>query len=237
MNLAVLAAADAAPWEAGHPMVEPAPPTERSDAELVAALLADGAPTRESRRRAAAILDLCGGLEGLHHAPRSLLEEAGLPLAKVYQLRSALELGLRCASAPPAPEPLCADTLARLFRPLLVHLGHEEMHLVLLDGRGRFRGRRRLASGGMASCSLYARDVLAPVVEARAPAFALVHNHPSGVSSPSPEDVSLSTRVITAAEAVGARLVDHLVVAEDGHASAMPSGARWPSPRGRVRAL
>jgi DNA repair protein RadC len=123
-----------------------------------------------------------------------------------------------------------ANAVCALFRPLLLHLPHEEMHIVLLDNRLRYRSRRRISSGGVAACSVFVKDILGPVVELRAPAMIIVHNHPSGVSRPSGEDLALTTRVLSACDALSIRLVDHLVVAEDGYSSAMPGTPSWNVP-------
>lgn len=212
------------------PPLEP-PVAELSDAELVAELIRQGASLREARLRAQLLLDTTGGLRGLAHAGHLQLESAGLTEETIRALKASLSLGARLASAEPPCEAMDAAATVALFRPLLLQLQHEELHVLFLDAQGRYRGRRRLSSGGSASCSLYARDVLAAVVEARATSFALVHNHPSGRCAPSPEDASLSTRVMAAADLIGVRLVDHLVVAEDGSSSAMPDGPRWPATR------
>jgi DNA repair protein RadC len=96
------------------------------------------------------------------------------------------------------------------------------MHVLLLDARGCYMSRMRVASGGVSACSVYVKDILAPAIEARAARFFIVHNHPSGISRPSPEDVSLTSKVASASELLGLTLVDHVVVADDGFSSAFP---------------
>lgn len=197
-----------------------------SDEQLLASVMdpAEGSPHALARARS--LLEASGGLGGLHRTPRAVMREHGFSPEAIEAISAALELSARAAAMPPA-QPMGAHSLAAMFRPLLGHLSHEEMHAVFLDARGRYAGRRRISSGGAAACSLYVRDVLGPVAEARACAFALVHNHPSGFCAPSPEDVALTDRLATAADVIGTRLVDHLVIADDGFASAMPSGGRW----------
>lgn len=199
-----------------------------SDAELVAALIHDGEPPRESLARARSLLDTAGGLYGLGRASTSHLQTAGLPEDVALRLQSALLLGRRASSEQAPRAPVDARTVGAMYRALLGHLSHEELHVVLLDRRFRYLGRRRLASGGSASVTVHVRDVLGPVIEARSQAFVLVHNHPSGNSTPSPEDVRLSQRIEQAADVLGTRLVDHLVVTADDFSSAMPATPAWP---------
>lgn len=200
-----------------------------SDAELVAALIHDGESLRETLARAHGILEQTGGLYGLCRAATSHLEAAGLPSHVALKLQSALLLGRRACTEEPPKAPMNAPTVGQMYQALIGHLSHEELHVVLLDRKGRYLGRRRLASGGSSSVTVHLRDVLAPVLEGRGHAFVLVHNHPSGCSAPSSEDVRLSQRVAQAAEVVGTRLVDHLVVSAESFESAMPGSPSWPA--------
>lgn len=213
------------PFEATDP--------DASDAELVARLLARDLPARQARRRAHELLDAAGGLYGLVRAPQAQLLQHGIAPEAVEALQAALVLGRRAAIASPPERALDAATVGTMFRELLAGLAHEEMHVVLLDRALRWRGRRRIASGGSAAVTVFAADALAPVLEARAPAFVLVHNHPSGSCIPSAHDVALSDRIARCGEVLGIVLVDHLVVAQDGHASAMHDAPRWTPPRTR----
>src|SRR5262245_35281357 len=119
---------------------------EASDGELVAALLEDER-SRATRRLAADLLDRCGGLQGLLHAPQGQLVTLGATPLGARRLQAALAAGVRAATQPPAHAPLDAATLAEMFRPRLGRLRHEELHVVLLDGGGRFLGERRVAHG------------------------------------------------------------------------------------------
>jgi DNA repair protein RadC len=69
-----------------------------------------------------------------------------------------------------------------------------------------------------------ARDPLRIALREGASAFVLVHNHPSGDPSPSDEDVTFTRDVAAAGAMVGTPLVDHVVVAADGHRSLLDLG-------------
>ena len=68
---------------------------------------------------------------------------------------------------------------------------------------------------------MHAREVLQPAVRDSAAAVILVHNHPSGDPTPSPEDVQLTERLVEAGRILGIRVLDHVVVAHSGYASLM----------------
>jgi DNA repair protein RadC len=211
--------------------IEDAVDPDASDSELVAALVRQNDSVREARVRAGYLLDLAGGAWGLAHLGKSELATAGLSEDSIARVRAAIALGARVAAAKAPTHAMDARAVDALLRPLLVHLPHEEMHVVVLDIAGRYRFRRRVSSGGVAACSVHVKDVLAPAIEQRAPHLVVVHNHPSGYSQPSPDDFQLTRRLAAAGDAVGVRLIDHLVIAEDGHASAMPGPTGWSALR------
>jgi len=220
---------NAAPASTTAPVRSPAPLIDADDVIHLARILA---PVEDADDKARRILDSLGGTDGLVVAPVARLVSAGLSASEGERVHAALQLALRAVASAPAHRRIDRAACVSLLRPLLQPLRHEEMHAIFLAHDGTFLGRRMLAMGGAEAVCLHVRDVLGPALEARAPRLVLAHNHPSGRCHPSPEDAALSDRVSRAADIVGIRLVDHLVFARDGVASAMPDGARWgPPPR------
>jgi DNA repair protein RadC len=72
------------------------------------------------------------------------------------------------------------------------------------------------------------RDPLRAALREGASAFVLVHNHPSGDPTPSPEDISFTQKIAAAADVVATPLLDHVVVARSGYASLLDSGLMPP---------
>ena len=68
---------------------------------------------------------------------------------------------------------------------------------------------------------MHPREVFQPAVRDSAAGVILVHNHPSGDPTPSPEDVQLTERLVEAGRILGIRVLDHVVVAQAGWASVM----------------
>jgi DNA repair protein RadC len=95
------------------------------------------------------------------------------------------------------------------------------MWVISLDGRNGMRGARQVAQGGLHGCAVSARDILRAALADAAAALILVHNHPSGDSAPSPEDVEMTRVVAAAGMVVGVPLVDHVILAPDGHYSSL----------------
>lgn len=105
--------------------------------------------------------------------------------------------------------------------PRLVHLEHEELWLLCVDGNHVLTAAERVAQGGLHGCGVTARDVLRPAVRNAAAAVVVVHNHPSGDPTPSLEDVAMTEQLAQACNILGVPLLDHVVVARAGARSAV----------------
>ncbi|MEJ7732171.1 MAG: DNA repair protein RadC [Polyangiaceae bacterium] len=194
------------------------------DAELIAVVLGAGSRGNPVGALSSRLLEDLGGLEAVARlAPRALAAHPGLGPAKAARLAAAVELGRRaCERAARPRQPMCsAAAVAAWFASRLGPLDHEEMWVVALDGRNGLRGARRVAQGGLHGCSVAARDILRGALAQAASALVLVHNHPSGDPTPSPEDVLMTRTVAEAAEVIGTPLVDHVIVAAGGSFASM----------------
>ena len=101
----------------------------------------------------------------------------------------------------------------------MTRLDHERVVSLLLNRNGALIAIHEAAVGGMHGCALTPRDVYRMPLLVGASGFIMVHNHPSGDPAPSPEDVQMTDAVRRATDALGIRLVDHVVVARGGATS------------------
>ena len=197
------------------------------DAELLAILLGTGLVGRPVGLVAAALLDETSGLLGLLRlGPQALAAQPGIGLAKALRIGAALELGRRTLTRAPRPTlPLRhGKAVADHLRWSLASMLHEEMWVLSLDGRNQLRGTRRVARGGVHRLSVAPRDILAAAIADGASTFVLVHNHPSGDPTPSPDDITMTRITATAGELMGIPLVDHVILAADGSYRSMLEG-------------
>ncbi len=104
----------------------------------------------------------------------------------------------------------------------------ESFWVVALDPRLRMLHAAVVCRGTRARCLVRPADALAPVLREGASAFLILHNHPSGDPEPSSHDIALTRRMVHAAEVVGVRLVDHVVVARGGYVSLAERGVVAP---------
>ena len=133
------------------------------------------------------------------------------------RLAAAIELGRRSLADPEKLAPMrgprpTGQYLIRRYGTLPV----EHTGVLLFDRRYRLLegGDIVLARGQLDECPAPPREVLACVLRSPAASFVLWHNHPSGDTSPSMEDMALTRRVDEGSKIVGVQLIDHLVVSE-----------------------
>ena len=202
-----------------------------TDAQLIALLLRTGAtgPGASALEVGAGLLASHGSVAGLDRASfRELCGVRGLGPAKAAGLKAALELGRRLMAAPGAQRPRLSSSreVAAHFTPRLFNLPREVFIAVLLNARNEVIREITVAVGCLTGSLVHPREVFQPAVRDSAAAVILVHNHPSGDPTPSPEDVQLTERLVEAGRILGIRVLDHVVVAHGGYVSLMDRGRR-----------
>ena len=114
----------------------------------------------------------------------------------------------------------------------MAHLPTEELHGLYLDRRQRLLHRRQLTRGNDRFTIVDPRMVYRVAVELGAASVIVAHNHPSGDPTPSSADAEVTRRLAEAGALLGVPLLDHVVIAAEGHASLAETGLleRWSSP-------
>ena len=113
----------------------------------------------------------------------------------------------------------------------LAALAQEQLRVVLLDSRNRVIATSLVYQGGLNSTVIRLGDCFREAVAQGAAAVVLVHNHPSGDPTPSPEDVRLTDEAARAGDLLGVELLDHLVIGRAGHVSLRELGLYSPAAR------
>jgi DNA repair protein RadC len=78
--------------------------------------------------------------------------------------------------------------------------------------------------GNIDTTSVRVAEVLRPAIRDNCPSVIVVHNHPSGDPTPSPEDILVTRRINASAEAMDIDLLDHIIIGSDGHVSMKEKG-------------
>ncbi len=184
-----------------------------SDAELVALVAGIEARGRDAVAVGHELILECGGLRGLAAAfPEELMRSAGVGPREAARLLGAFELAARATTAPINRVVDSPAAIAELVAPLLARERREKVIVLVTDAAHRLLRLASVASGGVDASALPVREVLQTVLRYDGRAFALAHNHPSGDPTPSVQDRDATGALARAAEAVGLRFLDHVVI-------------------------
>lgn len=203
-------------------------PAALSEVELLAILLRTGVAGQPVLTFSARLLASRGGLVGLLTSRKEhLLPIKGLGKAKIAELLAVTELCKRYLGANLALPDWRFRTADDVRDFLLMHykgLAYEELAILLLDQRHRFRAYLQLSRGSAAKVALPLRRIAASVIEYDAAAVIMVHNHPARSRKPSQADRQTTARLEAFLRELEVRLLDHFIVVGNDLVSLRESG-------------
>lgn len=186
-----------------------------STAELLAIVLRTGTQREDVLTMAQGLLVRRGGLAGLANASMTeLAEEHGLGLAKSAQLKAALEIGKRLLLDPGAArlQVRSPSDVANLLMLEMGLLDQEIMKAVLLNTKNHVVASPMIYQGSVNSIGVRVGELFREAIKHNCPSMILVHNHPSGDPTPSPEDIAVTRNVVEAGKLLDIEVLDHLVI-------------------------
>lgn len=208
-------------------------PSAISTAELLAILLGSGNNHASALETATMLMTQTGGLPDLARMSLHDLQQlANIGPAKAATIKAAFELSRRLATTSPRDMPILRkpSDIAELFMLEMSYLETEELRVVLVDTKNRFIGHKTVYIGNINTVYIRVAEVLREPIRRNAPAFALIHNHPSGDVSPSPEDVRTTELIREAAKQMDIDLLDHIIIGNSRFCSLKERGLGFTSP-------
>jgi DNA repair protein RadC len=199
-----------------------------SNEELLALLLGSGSRGESALDRARRLLASHGGLAGLAALTRAeLVREKGIKGAKGALLVAALEVGRRLAAGAISGRDLLNEPslVKDYLRRARGDGTQERTGALFLNARNRLlQDDPEIYRGTLDRAVVEPREILKRALLVNAAGVILYHNHPSGEPSPSREDREFTRRLAAAADSVGLRLLDHVVVGREGCVSFREAG-------------
>jgi DNA repair protein RadC len=199
-----------------------------AEAELLAILIGSGTRNESALELARRIYADAGN--NIHSLARLSVKRLqgfkGVGEAKAITLAAALELGRRRMRNDRMQEPKITRSadVYDLMAPYLVDKTHEEVWLVLMNQAGKVVHHVLVSSGGMTGTVVDPKIVMRHAIEHHATRMILVHNHPSGSTRPSKQDMRLTQKIKHGADLLDIELTDHVIVAGDTYYSFLDEG-------------
>ena len=180
-------------------------------AELLAVLLGTPHQLHDAER----LLGEFEGLPGIAQATwTELCNLDGIGPASTARIKASLELGRRLLVAAPSERPQVrtpADAANMLMAEMSL-LPQEHLRTVLLDTRNRVLAIPTIYVGSLNSAQVRVGEVFREAIRANCASLIVVHNHPSGDPSPSPEDVQVTRLLVEAGSLLNIDVMDHLII-------------------------
>jgi len=203
-------------------------PSDLKASELLAILIRSGLQGESAIQAGEKLAALFGNeLEKLSLKARGELKQISPAIGETAycQIMAALELGKRLANQQQTAESEpghkiknTSDALSfckQHFQRLARESRQEEFHVVLLDEKQNVIQSEQVTVGLLNESLAHPREVFGPAVRESASSLILVHNHPSGDPTPSQDDKTITRELKKAAEILGFRILDHIILAKD----------------------
>lgn len=203
-------------------------PTTLSNSELIAILINHGTKEKSAVELAKEVLRL--GKNDLNElgklSVKELMRVKGIGEAKAISIAAAMELGRRRQAMGSREKPSISTSadVANYLQTLLRDYKHEVFAVLFLNRSNRINHFQIISEGGITGTVADPRIILKRALEEDAVSLILCHNHPSGSLKPSRADEELTLKIKEAAKYFDIKVMDHLIVSDDGYYSFSDEG-------------
>ena len=202
--------------------------TALSNAELIAIIIKTGTKEESSVTIAQKLLSVNPtSKNNLDFLKEMTIEELmtikGIGKAKAIQLKAVAELAKRI-SVPSNYQKIKInrpEDIARLLMEEMRLEKQEHVKLIILNNKNEIIKIKKIAQGGINSVNMSMREILVEPIRIQAPKMILIHNHPSGDSTPSKVDIQITERLFEVAQLFDIELLDHIVIGNGNFTSIM----------------
>jgi DNA repair protein RadC len=197
------------------------------DHEIVEYLLSLAIPRRDTKPLAKQLIAYYGSLAGLFTADaENIARQPGMGESSTAALKIVQAAALRMLSEPVREMPVLASwqSLLDYLRADMAHLTTERVRVLYLNSKNMLIRDEITGEGSIDQAPIYVREVIRRSIDLGAAAIILVHNHPSGDSSPSKQDITLTREIMEAGKRLGVNVHDHIIIGKDGFSSMRSAG-------------
>lgn len=198
-------------------------PQSLTDAELLAILLRTGTKGRSVVNVAQEMIFKDGNLARLASKTLSdLRKNPGVGKDKAATLQAAFEISRRIQSQNKwlfDKRVTSPEDVAEIFLPLFRDEVKERFIVVCLSTSNKIIGYETISVGILNSSVVHPREIFKTALEHNAASIILLHNHPSGNTEPSNEDISVTKKIVDSGKIMDIPVFDHIILAGDKYTS------------------
>ena len=197
------------------------------DYEILELMLFRAIPRQDVKPLARRLIDTFGDINGVLSAPIARLEKVdGVGPAVALELKVIETVTHRATRARVMKRHVISswDAVLDYCHTVMSHRETEQFRVLYLDRKNTLIADEAQGEGTIDHVPVYPREVVKRALELNASALILVHNHPSGDPTPSPEDIAMTSQIVLAADALGVTVHDHLIVGKSRELSFRAEG-------------
>lgn len=198
-----------------------------STAELLAIILRTGTTRQSALALAQSLLAKHNGLAGLARLSLAdLKREDGIGEVKAVEIKAVIQLAIRFRDLGGEERPYVSapSHVYALFGPEMSLLDQEHLRVLLVDTRNRLVSITEVYKGTVNQAHVRPSEVLREAIRQNIPNVILVHNHPSGDPTPSPDDLTVTKSLVALGNQLDITVLDHIIIGDRKYASMQELG-------------
>lgn len=188
-----------------------------SDAELLALILKSGIKEKNVLDLSREILEDFSLNRTSRKTYTDFLKFKGISKAKACQIVAVFELARRFSNPITTKKITISSSkdICEIVKINYLNLSYEKVMLLMFDVKNNLLKKEILFEGSINFSMIEPRKIIKRVLEMDAYSFAISHNHPSGDSSPSEEDIAVTNKILRISKEIGIKFLDHIIVGDD----------------------
>lgn len=194
-----------------------------SNEELISIILKTGTKNMSVKEVSLKLLEVVGDISKFKDIGiNTLMKIDGIGRVKAIEIKAALELGRRVYMNNDGIDKIAfnsADIIYNYFYDILKDKKQEYFYCVYVDTKGKYIDKKCLFIGTINSSVVHPREVFKEAYLLSANGIVCVHNHPSGDSTPSKEDISITKKLKEISIIHGIKFIDHIIIGNGNYFS------------------
>lgn len=191
--------------------------------ELLEMLLYSVIPQKDTNPIAHNLINSFGSFHAVFDAPvEELMKISGMTKSAGFLLKLIPEISAEYLQDKVSGEKLsvtsCKDAY-EFIAPKFIGKTNEEVYVLFLNTAGKLLASEILDKGSFSYANINSRKLISLCLKHNAAGIIICHNHPSGNSAPSPDDMIATKNIRTALNGVSVKLLDHIIITDNGYTS------------------